>query len=104
MKLIHSRMLVATLAVAISLPVAFAAKGGGKKKDASSQPEFSVVDKDTDGSISQAEYVAAMKDKLGEEGAKSKFAELDKDKNGSLSKEEYAAGETPAKKKRKKNQ
>ena len=98
------RLLVVTIASALALPIAvFAAKGEKKKGD--SGPAFSAVDKDGNGSISEAEYVAAMKEKLGEDSAKSRFAELDKDHDGKLTSDEYSAGSDQKKKRgKKKNQ
>jgi Ca2+-binding EF-hand superfamily protein len=94
---------VALLAAVIALPfTAFAAKADRKKAD-DSHPAFAAVDKDNNGSVSQAEFVAALKEKLGEDGAKAKFTELDKDKDGKLSAEEYAAAAPEKKKKRKKD-
>ncbi len=103
MKLTKSIML-ATLAAAIAFPVAaFAAKGGGKKKkDQAAVATFESADLNSNGSVSQAEYVTAMKTTLGEDGAKTKFASLDKNDDKKLSKEEYDAGSAPAGKKRKK--
>ena len=97
------RILVSSLIVALALPAAaFAAKGDRKKsKDAAEVPAFATVDKDSDESITEAEFVAAN-EKLGAVAAKSRFELLDKSKDGKLSKEEYAAGATPEKKKRRK--
>jgi Ca2+-binding EF-hand superfamily protein len=97
-----TRLFVASLAVVIALPLAaFAAKGDRKKND--TPPAFSTIDKEAKGSITEAQYVAAMKDTLGEEGAKAKFAALDTDKSGTLSETEYAAGASQGKKRRKKD-
>ena len=49
------------------------------------------------------EFVAALKEKMGEGGAASKFASLDKNNDGKLSKEEYSGGATETKKRRKKD-
>ncbi len=96
-----TRFLLATLAAAIALPVvSLAAKADRKKKEP--PPSFATVDKDGDGNITEAEYVAALKGTLGEEVAKAQFGKLDKDTNGKLSKEEYAAGDGEKKKGRKK--
>jgi Ca2+-binding EF-hand superfamily protein len=99
------RILIAVLAAAIAFPAtALAAKADRKnKKDAAPAVAFTTVDKDTDGSISKEEFVAAMKEKLGEDAAKARFATLDKDSSGKLSKEEYAADSGEVKKRRKKN-
>jgi Ca2+-binding EF-hand superfamily protein len=99
------RILISSLIVALALPAAsFAAKGDRKKKDtAEAAPAFASVDKDSDDSITETEFVAAN-EKLGAVAAKARHELLDKNKDGKLSKEEYAAGATPEKKKRKKNQ
>jgi len=108
MKLPH-RILLAAVAAALVLPLAAHAAKGDKKKTDSKNPaaNFATLDKDGNGSVSQDEYVAAMKEKLGEDGAKTHFAELDKNHDGQLSKEELGADSTagkPAKgKKGKKN-
>ena len=95
-------ILVSSLVVALAVPAVFAAKGERKKsKDTAEVPAFATVDKDSDGSVSEAEFVAAN-EKLGAVAAKSRFELLDKSKDGKLSKEEYAAGATPEKKKRRK--
>lgn len=102
---LSKRLLLSALVATVALPIAaFAAKGNRKKNDAAIT--FEVADKDGDGSVTQTEFVAAFKEKLGEDGAKSKFASLDKDKDGKLTKEEYGTtgqDETP-KKRKKKNQ
>lgn len=101
MKLTH-RLVVRTLAVALALPIAaFAAKGDRKKQNTETAPAFATVDKDSNGSISEGEFVAAN-EKLGDVAAKARFGILDKNHDGKLSKEEYAAGSEPEKKKRKK--
>ena len=124
MKLNKAILSIAAFAVALmmSLP-AFAAKGDRRKTRAKDDsPTFAALDKDANGSLSKAEYVAGMKaklgeeaatassasssstaaagmkDKLGEEAATKRFAELDKNKDDSLSKDEL--GTTEAKKKR----
>lgn len=98
------RILIATLATAIALPaVSFAAKADRKKKPDATAAAFPGADKDNDGVVTEAEYIAAKKATLGEEAAKTQFGKLDKDANGKLSKEEFSAGEeAPKKKERKK--
>lgn len=96
--------MIATLVAAIALPLSVqAAKGERRNKSDAAVPAFDTVDKSKDGTISKEEFVAAMKEKLGEEGAKTRFDTLDKNTDGKLSKEEYAAAGGEAKKKRKKN-
>ncbi len=99
------RLLVATLAAAIALPVAtFAAKGDKKKKDAAPAETFASVDKNGDGEITLEEFLASQKDKLGEEAAKARFATLDKNHDGKLTKDEFGAPDEQKKKRKKKNQ
>lgn len=100
----HSpRLVFALVAAALALPMSVeAAKADRKNKNDATPPAFATVDKDNDGSVSKDEFVAAMKEKLGDDGAKARFATLDKDNNGKLSKEEYAAA-AETKKRRKKN-
>ena len=94
--------LCASIAATLSLPfTAQAAKG--EKRNKAARPAFSAVDKNSDGKISLEEYVAAMKDSIGEETAKTQFASLDKNNDGSLSKEEFDAGAAGKKGKKKKN-
>ena len=98
---LRNLLVIPALAAALTLPFsAYAAKG--KKAQATDAPSFATLDKDSNGSISLEEYVAGMKDKLGEDGAKARFKELDKDNDGKLTKEEFDAGQT-AKKKKKRN-
>lgn len=95
--------LFAALAAAFTLPfTAEAAKGDRKNKKQASSPAFSSVDKDGNGSVTEEEYIAAMKDSIGEETAKTQFASLDKNKDGKLSKEEFEAGAASGKKEKKK--
>ena len=103
MKFSH-RFIVSTLITALALPaVSFAAKGDRKKAGAEALPAFATVDKDSNQSLSETEFVTAN-EKLGSVAAKARFELLDKDHDGKLSTEEYAAGSTPEKVKRKKNQ
>jgi hypothetical protein len=81
----------AALVAAFSMPfTAQAAKGDRKNKKAAA-PAFSTLDKNSDGSITKEEYVAAMKDSIGEETANTQFASMDKNSDGKLSSEEYSA-------------
>jgi len=94
-------VLCAALAAAFSLPFTAEAAKGDKKKSAA--PAFSTIDKDGKGEVTEAQYVAAMKDSIGEETAKTQFASMDKDKDGKLTKEEYEAGSAGKKGRKKKN-
>ncbi len=98
MKFNH-RIVIAVIAAAVAVPFTFAAKGEKKK---SSEPAFATVDKDSNGSVSRAEFVAAMKATLGDDAAGDKFGELDKNKDGKLSSEEFAAASGKKKGKKKK--
>ena len=93
---------VAALTAALVLPFTVFAAKGEKKPKAEPPPAFATVDKDSNGSIEEAEYVAAVKGRLTEEAAKTQFAALDKNHDGKLSSEEYAADTGAAKKVRKK--
>jgi hypothetical protein len=84
-------LVIAVCTASLLLPTfALAAKGDNKKNN-DPAAVFASLDKDGNGSVSQAEYVEAMKEKLGEDGAKKHFAELDKNKDGSLTKDELGA-------------
>lgn len=97
---LHYRLIAVALATSIAAPcVSFAAKSERKKKE--TPVAFSSVDKNNDGSVSREEYTAAMKDKLGDEGAKSQFAQLDKNSDGKLTSEEYSSGGKEKKRKKK---
>lgn len=78
---------LAVVAALLSLPLALNAADEAKKKG-----PFVGADTNSDGKVSQAEYVAAMKGKMDDAAAKAKFTELDKNKDGSLSQEEFSAG------------
>jgi Ca2+-binding EF-hand superfamily protein len=93
----------AAIAAAFTLPFTAEAAKGDRKNKKNAAPAFSTLDKNGDGSISKEEYIAAMKDSLGEETAKTQFASLDKNKDDKLSAEEYSAG-NGKKERKKKNQ
>jgi len=104
---IPTRILVTALVASLAFPAAgFAAKADRKKKDKNDAgaPAFSSLDKNNDGFVSQAEFLAAMKDKGGSEDAlKSRFASMDKDSDSKLSKEEFETAGKGKKERRKKN-
>jgi Ca2+-binding EF-hand superfamily protein len=93
----HKRILIAATIALLAIPLAAHAADGEKKKS-----PFVTADTDSDGKVSQAEYVTAMKGKLDDAAARTRFAELDKDRNGSLSREEFSTstGEKKARKKK----
>jgi hypothetical protein len=95
--------LCAALAAAFTLPFTAEAAKGDKKNKKGAAPAFSSVDKNGDGTITEEEYVAAMKDSIGEETAKTQFASLDKNSDKKLSSEEYAAAASGKKERKKKN-
>jgi hypothetical protein len=98
-----SRFVVTVLFAALALPIAaFAAKGDKKKDKADALPSFTSIDKDGDHAVTEEEFLAANKEKLGETGAKSRFAMLDKNHDGKLTQEEYDAGSVTTKKRGKK--
>ena len=74
-----------------------------EKPGAEAIPAFASVDKDSNQSVSESEFVSGN-EKLGSVAAKARFELLDKDHDGKLSTAEYAAGATPEKKRKKKNQ
>ena len=102
-----SHVIVAAFVAALLSPVAvYAAKGERKNKNQQQEQlpvAFATADANGDGSVSKEEFVAALKEKLGEGGASSKFASLDKNSDGKLSKEEYSGGASEQKKRRKKD-
>lgn len=99
-----SRFTLTVLVAALALPIAaFAAKGDKKKEKPDALPSFTSVDKDGDKSVTEDEFVAANKEKLGETGAKSRFAMLDKNHDGKLTQEEYNAPSSEKKPRKKKN-
>jgi hypothetical protein len=100
---ITQHLLLTCIAAAVALPTAALAAKADRKKPAATVT-FATADKDSDGSVSKSEYVAALKASLGEEAAATKFGTLDKDHDGKLTKEEYGTDTgTEKKKRRKKN-
>lgn len=98
--------LVAAAAAALTLAAAVYAANDAKPNRA-----FSKADTNGDGKVSEAEYLAALKDKSNEAQAKGKtaFARRDKNKDGVLSADEFkvagkkGADDKPTEKKRKKD-
>ena len=83
----QKRILIAATAALLSLPLALNAADQAKKKG-----PFVVADTDGNGSVSKAEYVAAMAGKLDKAAAETRFGTLDKNKDGSLDRQEFNAG------------
>lgn len=101
-----SLIVCAALAAALICPVALQAAKAERRDKRNQTPEqlpvaFAAADADGNGSVSKEEFVAALKEKLGEGGAASKFASLDKSADGKLSKEEYSGGTTERKRRKK---
>ena len=92
------QILLAALAGVILMPaVVLAAKGEAKK--GGSRPDFATLDKDGDGVVSEAEYLAGAKGEGTEAQAKKRFAALDADHDGKVTKEEMSARRGGGKKK-----
>jgi Ca2+-binding EF-hand superfamily protein len=102
-----SHVIVAALVTALACPIAVQAAKADRKNKNQQQEQlpvaFAAADTNGDGNVTKEEFVAALKEKLGEGGASSKFASLDKNSDGKLSKEEYSGGATEPKKRRKKD-
>ena len=91
MKIVPSRLLLVA-SLAIVAPVALiAAKGEAKTKTALPKVSFEAADKDKDGSVTEAEFLAAMGENADQKRAKARFAQLDTNHDGELSKEEMEA-------------
>lgn len=73
----------AAMAAFLSLSIAAFAADANRKKNA-----LGKVDADKDGKITEAEFVAAMKDRLDEAKAKAAFAKRDKNHDGVLTADE----------------
>lgn len=100
MKTVPARLILLA-AVILAAPLAvFAAKGESKSKTALPKVSFETADKDKDGSVTEAEFLAAMGENADQKRAKARFAQLDTNHDGKLSKEEMESG---AKRKKKEN-
>jgi hypothetical protein len=93
MKLNH-RLLVTVLVSALAIPaISFAAKGERKKTEGDDKAgaAFAKADKDSDGFVTESEFVASRGKKADQGKSKGQFGKLDKNGDGKLSKEEFAA-------------
>ena len=94
-----NRILIAVLVSALAVP-AFAAKGEGKKTDGADKgAAFAKADKNSDGFVTESEFVSSRGKKADEGKAKGQFGKLDKNSDGKLSKEEFEAATAGKKKK-----
>ncbi len=96
--------LLAAATAALTLATAVLAADNAKPNRA-----FTKADTNGDGKISEAEYLASVKDKTEAAKAKTAFARRDANKDGALSADEFrvagkkGAGDKPTEKKRKKD-
>ena len=93
MKLNH-RLLLTVVISALALPgIAFAAKADRKNKDqaADKSAAFGKADKDSDGFVTESEFVASRGKKADQAKMKTQFGKMDKNSDGKLSKEEFEA-------------
>jgi Ca2+-binding EF-hand superfamily protein len=90
-----ARILIALLVTALALPgAAFAAKAdrkGNSENNDKAAGAFAKADTNSDGSVTEAEFVAARSKKGDDSAAKKAFGRLDKNSDGKLSKEEFSA-------------
>jgi hypothetical protein len=88
MRKLFSLLTVAAIALGVAAP-SFAADKKADKPKADPAEAFKKMDKDSDGSLTEAEFVG---NKTGEQADKAKtaFGRRDKNKDGKLSLEEYA--------------
>lgn len=95
-----NRILIPVLVSTLALP-AFAAKGEGKKNDDGDKAAaaFTKADTNSDGFVTESEFIAARGKKADEGKSKTQFGRLDKDSDGKLSKEEFQAVAAGKKKK-----
>lgn len=97
------RFLRLALPCVLTLPIAAEAAKPEKKEgrmDNAPAAVFAGMDQDHDGVITAEEYIAAQKERLGQDGARTRFAELDKNHDGKLTKEEFGVGSDNADKKK----
>ena len=88
MRKFFSYLTVAALALGVAAP-SFAADKEKKKPDP--EAAFKKMDKDGDGSLTEAELIGKKTGEMADK-AKAMFARKDKDKDGKLTLEEFKAG------------
>jgi Ca2+-binding EF-hand superfamily protein len=92
---IPARILAGLLVTALAVPsVALAAKADRKNKNEGADKAagaFSKADKNSDGSVTESEFVAVRSKKGDDSAAKKQFARLDKNSDGKLTQEEFSA-------------
>jgi Ca2+-binding EF-hand superfamily protein len=69
-----------------------------EKKGKSPEEQFKSLDKDSDGKLSKAEFVARITDPEKKTKAETRFSRIDKNNDGFLSLEEYKEGTMKKKK------
>lgn len=88
MRKLFTLLTVAAVALGVAAP-SFAAKDEKKKPDP--EAAFKKMDKDGDGSLTEAELVGKKTGEMADK-AKAMFARKDKNKDGKLSLDEFKAG------------
>jgi Ca2+-binding EF-hand superfamily protein len=89
MRKLFSLLAVASLALGVAAP-SFAADKADKKAEKTPAERFKAMDKDSDGAISETEFLGKRTGEMADK-AKKTFATKDKDKDGKLSLEEFSA-------------
>jgi Ca2+-binding EF-hand superfamily protein len=103
---LNTRLLLAVAVSALTVPaIAFAAKADRKNKDQAADKSdkaagaFAKADKDSDGFVTESEFVASRGKKADQGKTKTQFGKMDKNSDGKLSKEEFEAAASRGKKK-----
>jgi hypothetical protein len=91
MRKLFSLFSVAALALGVAAPSFAEDKKPEKKPAASPADRFKAMDKDSDGSLTETEYLGKRTGEAATKG-KEQFAKRDANKDGKLSLEEFSAG------------